>query len=96
MVQSRGEINISTENDGEIAYTPNEEKFDPIVNDITLELNDIALELSNGDTTDIYEAGDCRNMIIVISYFKNTSYFIIISFIDHMSFPNFRFFRSFR
>jgi len=47
----------STESDGEIAYTPNEENLDSIVNDITLELNDIALELSDGDITDIYEAG---------------------------------------
>ena len=36
---------------------PNEENFDSIVNDITLELNDIALELSDGDITNIYEAG---------------------------------------
>jgi hypothetical protein len=47
----------STESDGEIAYTPNEENLDSIVNDITLELNDTALELSDGDITDIYEAG---------------------------------------
>ncbi|CAF4382859.1 unnamed protein product, partial [Rotaria sordida] len=40
----------STGSDGEIAYTPNEENLDPIVNDITLELSD-------GDITDIYEAG---------------------------------------
>ncbi|CAF1409649.1 unnamed protein product [Rotaria sordida] len=47
----------STGSDGEIAYTPNEENLDSIVNDITLELNDVALELSDGDITDIYEAG---------------------------------------
>ncbi len=47
----------STESGGEIAYTPNEENLDSIVNDITLELNDTALELSDGDITDIYEAG---------------------------------------
>ncbi len=48
---------VSTESDGEIAYTPNEESPDSIVNDITLELNDIALELSDGDVADIHETG---------------------------------------
>jgi len=47
----------STESDGEIAYTPNEENLDSLVNDVTLELNDIAFELSDEDITDIYEAG---------------------------------------
>jgi hypothetical protein len=37
--------------------TPNEENYDSIANDITLELNDIALELSDDDITDVYEAG---------------------------------------
>ena len=58
LILSRSEINISIENDGEIAYTPNEENIDSMFNDIILELNDIALELSDGDITDIYEAGD--------------------------------------
>ncbi|CAF4754032.1 unnamed protein product [Rotaria sp. Silwood2] len=40
----------SAESDGEIAYTPNEENLDSFVNDITLEPSD-------GDITDIYEAG---------------------------------------
>ncbi|CAF4884622.1 unnamed protein product, partial [Rotaria sp. Silwood2] len=46
----------STESD-EFPYTPNEENYDSIVNDITLELTDIALELSDDDITDVYEAG---------------------------------------
>jgi hypothetical protein len=46
----------STESD-EFPYTPNEENYDSIANDITLQLNDIALELSDDDITDVYEAG---------------------------------------
>ena len=49
LILSRTEINISIESVGEIAYIPNEENFDSIINDITL-------ELSNGNITDIYEA----------------------------------------
>ena len=52
MILSRREINVSTESDGGIAYTPNEENLDSIVND----LNHIALELSDEDIADIYEA----------------------------------------
>ena len=57
LILSYSEINISIESGGEIAYTPNEENLDSIVNDLTLDLNHIALELSNEDITDIYEAG---------------------------------------
>ena len=35
----------------------NEENLDSIVNDLTLDLNYMALELFNDDITDIYEAG---------------------------------------
>ena len=56
-ILSRSEINISIESDGGIAYTPNEENLDSIVNDLTLGLNHIVLELSDEDITDIYEAG---------------------------------------
>ena len=56
-IQSRSEIDISTESDDGIAYTPYKENLDPIVNDITLELNDIALKLTDNDITDMHEAG---------------------------------------
>ena len=58
LILSRRETKISIESENEIAYTPNEENFDSIVNDITLELNDIALGLSDDDITYIYEADD--------------------------------------
>jgi uncharacterized protein YehS (DUF1456 family) len=45
------------EGEGKIPYTPNEENLDSIVNDLTLDLNHIAFELSDEDITDIYEAG---------------------------------------
>ena len=57
LILLRSEINISTESDGEIAYTPNEEKFDSVVNDIIFELDGIALERWDGDITDFCEAG---------------------------------------
>ena len=58
LILSRSEINISIESGGGgIAYTPNEENLDSIVNDLTLDLNHIALELSDENITDIYEAG---------------------------------------
>ena len=57
LILSRSEINISIESDGGIAYTLNEENLDSIVNDLTLDLNLMALELSDEDITDIYEAG---------------------------------------
>ena len=57
LILSLNQIYILNESNGEIAYTSNEGNFDAIVNDITLELNDIALELLDGDITDIYEAG---------------------------------------
>ena len=57
LILSRREINISIESDGGIAYNPNEENLDSIVNDLTLDLNHIALELSDEDITDIYRTG---------------------------------------
>ncbi len=54
--------------------------LDCIVNDITLVMDYITLELSDDDITDIYEAGGddwSSNMITIILFFKNTSYAII-------------------
>jgi hypothetical protein len=47
----------STESDGEIPYTLDEENADSLINNLTLDLNHIALELSDEDITDVYEAG---------------------------------------
>jgi hypothetical protein len=47
----------STESDGEIPYTPNEENFDSTVNNLTMDLDHIELELSDEYITDAYEAG---------------------------------------
>ena len=57
LIQSHSEINISIESNDETADTPNEANLDSIVNGITLELNDITLELWGGDLTDTYEVG---------------------------------------
>ena len=59
LIQSRSRIDISTDSDGKIADSPNEENLDSIVNYIILELSDTVLKnLSDGDITDIYEASD--------------------------------------
>jgi hypothetical protein len=47
----------STESDDEIPYTLDEENADSLINNLTLDLNHIVLELSDEDITDVYEAG---------------------------------------
>jgi hypothetical protein len=49
--------NYARYSDGDIFHIADEENVDDTTNDIRLELNNITLELSQDDITDVYEAG---------------------------------------